>query len=425
MAIQRSRREVLAGGGTAVLGATAGCLDAIPGLGEDEDEDDGLDRTLRMGVLAPLSGENEAVGSAIEKAVQLPADQLDEAREEADWDVSLNHDIEIKDTESSATVAVQAAKELTDAGYPAVAGAGASNTTLQAAQQVLIPFRVACCAPAATAPTMSVLNDIGLVYRTVTSDSLQADVLAEKAANEEGHASAATLYENTAAGLQLSRAFAQAFQGGYGGTITEQVAFERGAESYADQVATIREGGPELVVVVGDADDGPQLFEELLESGDETIYVTDSMRESALHDQIDHSIDGIRGTSPYFEGPGELYFADRFDHTYDEEPGPFATQAYDSAAILLLANAYAGQNDGMAISTAVDAVTDANGEEIMPSNLQEGFELVAQGEPIEYRGASNEIRFDENGDVTDATFDFWEFDSEHRDGVQRLDRVSL
>ena len=425
MAIQRSRREVLAGGGTAVLGATAGCLDAIPGLGGDDDEDDGLDRTLKLGVLAPLSGENQQIGEAIEKAVQLPADQLDEAREEGDWDVSLEYDIEIKDTESSSTVAVQAAKELTDAGYPAVAGAGASNTTLQAAQQVLIPFRVACCSPAATTPTMSVLNDIGLVYRTITSDALQADVLAEKAADEEGHASAATLYENTASGLQLSRAFAQAFQGGYGGTITDQVAFERGVDSYADQVATIREEGPELVVVIGPADDGPQLFNELLEGGDEAIYVTDSMRDSSLHDQVDHSIDGIRGTSMHFEAQGELYFEDRFNHTYDEEPGPFAAQAYDAAAVLLLANAYAGQNDGMAIGAAVGAVTDATGEEIMPTNLQRGFELAAQGEPIEFHGASNEIRFDENGDVTDAWFDFWEFDSEHRDGVQRLDRVSL
>lgn len=420
MPVRPKRRELLSAVGAAGLSGLAGCLSSFSGLDvrDDDDGDGGTDRTLKLGIMQPISGDLGSVGAPIRDAALLPISQV-----EAEIDLEIEY--EVVDTETSAAAGVQGAARLVNEGYPMVNGPAASDVTLQATQQVLIPHRIVSCSPSATTPTITALNDAGLVFRTALSDSLQAVVLAEQAATDLGHETAATLYVNNDYGWQLSQAFTQAFRATHDGSVSAQVPLNEESDSYADALETARADDPELLIVIGYPETGAQLFADLGDDLDDVdVLVTDGLRDGDLHDAVDHSIDGVRGTAPLVGGPGEEFFSDLYTETYDAEPGIFTAHAYDSTAVLLLANAYAGQNDGTAIRNAMQTVTNGPGEVIEPETLAEGIELAAQGEAVEYQGASSALSFDENGDVMDATFEYWEFDRNADGGIAEIDRVS-
>ncbi|MFC4542742.1 ABC transporter substrate-binding protein [Halosolutus amylolyticus] len=418
MSFRSSRRELVTAIGVAGCGGLAGCLSSIPGPNVDDGDGSGTDRTLKLGVMQPISGDLGSVGEPIRDAALLPIEQVD-------GEIDLEIDYEVVDTETSPTAGVQKAAQLVDAGYPMVNGPAASDVTLQATQQVLIPYRAVSCSPGATSPTITALNDAGLVFRTALSDSLQAVVLAEQAATDLGHETAATLYMNSDYGWQLSQSFTQAFRTAHDGTVSAQVPLNEGKDSYAAEIEEAMADDPGLLIVVGYPDTGAQLFTDLGDDLDDVdVLVTDGLRDGNLHEDVERPIDGIRGTAPLVGGPGEEFFTELYGDTYDAEPGIFTAHAYDSTAVLLLANAYAGQNDGTAIRNAMQTVTNEPGEVIEPDSLADGLELAAAGENVEYRGASSQLSFDENGDVMDATFEYWEFDRDADGGIAELDRVS-
>ncbi|OLZ39606.1 ABC transporter substrate-binding protein [Natrinema saccharevitans] len=421
MPVRSNRRRLLSGLCTAGLSGLAGCLSSVPGLGSGDVEQGssigGTDRTLKLGVMQPLSGDLDSVGGPIRDAALLPIRQVEDS-------VSLEIEYDVMDTETSPAAGVQGAADLVAAGYPMINGPAASDVTLQATQQVLIPYRTVCCSPGATSPTITSLNDAGLVFRTALSDSLQAVVLADQAANDLDHDRAATLYVNNDYGWQLSQAFSSSFQTSHGGTVSAQVPLEEGQSTYTDAIERARVDDPELLVVIGYPQTGGQVLTDLGRDAEEDILVTDGLQDSELQDEVDYSLDGIRGTAPLVAGPGTETFTELYESEYDVEPSVFTSHSYDATAVLLLANAYAGQNDGTAIRSAMQAVTTGEGETITPKTLADGLELAAEGEPIAYEGASSSVGFDENGDVVDAVFKYWEFDQDADGGIREIDRVS-
>ncbi|SEW16518.1 ABC transporter substrate-binding protein [Natrinema salifodinae] len=421
MSVQTNRRKLLSGLCAAGLGGLAGCLSSVPGFDSTDVEDGsdvgGTDRTLRLGIMQPLSGDLETVGKPMRNAAELPIRQVED-------DIPLDIEYEVADTETSPSAGVQGAADLVAQDYPMVNGPAASDVTLQATQQVLIPYRTVCCSPGATSPTITSLNDAGLVFRTAVSDSLQAVVLADRAANDLGHDSAATLYANNDYGWQLSQAFARSFRTDHGGTVSSQVPLEEGQGSYRAAIRRVREDDPELLVVIGYPETGGQVLSDLGADAEEDILVTDGLQDGDLHDEVDYSLDGIRGTAPLVDGPGTQTFTELFKDEYDAEPGVFTPHSYDASAVLLLANAYAGQNDGTAIRNAMQAVTTGDGEEITPETLAEGIDLAAHGDPVTYQGASSSVGFDGNGDMVDTIFEYWEFDERAAGGTAELERVT-
>ncbi len=420
-----TRRSVLSTLGAGGLGALAGCLSDIGGLSSDSEADavGGTDRTIQLGIMQPLSGDLGAVGNPIADAAELPVTQVRDA-------VDIGIEYNTVDTGADPIRAIEKAVSLVEAGYPMVNGPAASGVTLQVTQQVLIPYRAVCCSPASTSPTISFLNDAGLVFRTALSDSLQAVILADQAATDLSHERAATMYVNNDYGWQLSQAFTRAFQSQHDGAVTAQVPFDELSEgedrSYNGELETALAEDPDLLVVIGYPRTGAQIFTDFFDmGGDADVLVTDGLRDGTLAENVPYSLDGIRGTAPLTAGPGAEAFTERYTEAYDVDPGIFTAHAYDASAVLLLANAFAGQNDGTAIRSAMNTVTTDPGTVVTPSNLAEGLELAAAGEPVEYQGASSSVVFDTNGDPVDATFEYWAFDESADGGIETIDEVTL
>ncbi|WP_049911271.1 ABC transporter substrate-binding protein [Halorubrum coriense] len=404
----RSRRGLLAAAAGVTTFGLAGCLGST---GEAEQGRTPLaERTLRYGGVMALSGGLGSVGEPIADAVELPAKQLDDSDLEADVE------LQIEDSETTARGGINAMRTLVDAGYPAIAGPLGSDVTLQAVQQASIPAEVVNCSPASTTPTLSILNDRGFSFRTAPDDSLQAAVAARLAADKHDASSAATLHIAGDYGRQLSGAFATSF----GGEVQRQVSFD---DEYEDPLAAALSGDPDLLFVIGYPKDGVEIFSHYYDGyeGDEVVFTTDGMMDSSLPEQVGEPMQNVYGTAPSSNGPGYDAFAEQYESEFGREPSIFTANGYDAAAVILLANAAAGENDGGAIRKQMRRVTADGGTEVTPDTLAEGIRHAAAGDPVEYRGASSEVVFDENGDVSGIDYQYFRYDA---DGFSVIEEIT-
>ncbi|REA01268.1 branched-chain amino acid ABC transporter substrate-binding protein [Haloferax sp. Atlit-6N] len=174
-------------------------------------------------------------------------------------------------------------------------------------------------------------------------------------------------------------------------------------------------GGPEGLVVIGYPESGIQLFRDYYSASDgsEEILVPDGMRSGSMPGQVGNDMANVTGTAPAAGGPNQDTFNQLFEDEYGAAPGVFTSQTYDSVAIQLLANAAAGENSGPAIKDQMRRMANPDGMTVGPDNLVEGVEAAANGEDIDYQGASSSVNFDENGDPAEAAYAIWEFDAEN------------
>jgi ABC-type branched-subunit amino acid transport system substrate-binding protein len=178
-------------------------------------------------------------------------------------------------------------------------------------------------------------------------------------------------------------------------------------------------GSPDLLVVIGYPESGIQLFRDYYAASDgsEDILIPDGLQDAALPGQVGNDMANVTGTAPAAGGPNQEAFTSLYEDTYDESPGVFTSQSYDSAAALILANVAAGENDGTAIRDQLRRISNPDGTAYGPGEFLDAVEAAANGENINYQGASSSVNFDENGDPASAAYSVWEFDGQGAESV--------
>ncbi len=403
-----TRRNVLAGIGAAGTVAVAGCSSGGGG-GESAD--------ARVGVLQPTTGDLGDLGAPIQDAGVLPVTQLQ--NEGAEYTLEVRRE----DTETTPSVGVDRAQALATAGFPSITGAASSAVTIRVANEVLFPQEVVGISPASTSPAITDLDGEYLL-RTCPTDALQGVALANLAYEERGLESVSTLYLNNDYGQGLNDAFTSSFQE-VGGEVLAQQSFQKQQPSYSSVLSDVLSDTPDALLVIGYPASGTQIFRNFYQRSDAqdyTVLVTDGLQENSLPSNVDNAMENVVGTAPAATGPGR----DTFDQLYEEEygtgPGVYNAQAYDATAVHLLAQLRAGEVSGPAVSQEVRAVANPGGETVGPDSLAEGLEMAANGTEIQYQGASSNVEFDENGDLSAAVFNVFEYS---REGYEVVDQVSL
>ncbi|ELY58106.1 putative extracellular ligand binding protein [Natronococcus amylolyticus DSM 10524] len=409
-----NRRQVLGGIGVTGTFSLAGCLDALGAGNGEADADDNGDADAMVGVLQPESGDLGDLGTPIADAAELPAIQL------ADEGVDFEIDIRREDTETTPDVGVSRAEALLDAGYPAVTGAAASDVTITCAEDVWYDNEVVAISPASTSPDITEMPGDYLL-RTAPSDEWQGDAMAEIAVEQEGAESVATMYLNNDYGQGLNDVFVAGCED-RGAEVLEEVPFEPEQASYDSELESTVGEEPDLLMVVGYPESGQVIFRDFYSDFDDgtTILVPDGLIDPDLPGQVDNPMENVMGTAPGAGGDGADHFNELYENEYDSSPGVFNAQAYDATAVLILATLAAGELDGAAIAEQVREVANPDGEEVTPENLADGLEMAANGDEIQYRGASGPVEFDDNGDQEAVTYDIGRY---HEDGYDVEDTV--
>ncbi len=409
-----NRRKFLKGVGVAGIAGLAGCAgDGGDDTGTTEPEEES--RTLKLGLLLPETGDLGPLGKPMIDAGQLAVKFVNDAA------VPFEVDARTEDTQTQQSAGISAANSLVNSGYPAVVGPASSGVNIPVSKQVFIPNEIVGISPSSTALSVTSLEDNDYIYRTAPSDALQGQVLGQIAAEELGHETAATLYVNNDYGQQLSEAFSGGFEE-QGGTVQTEVSFEKQQSSYTSRIQEAVGDDPDTLIVIGYPASGVQLFKDYYGDydPDRSILVTDGMKDSSLPDQVGEDMTNVHGSSPLAAGPAKETFTTAFEEEYDSEPGVFTSQTSDAAAVLMLANAAAGENDGSAVRDEMRNVANPGGTEVTPENLAEGIELAANGESVQYRGASSSVEFDDAGDMKAVTYEHFKFEGGDIETVSKV-----
>lgn len=415
MARKLNRRQVLGGIGATGAVSVAGCLNNDNSVVDDDDGGNGGgdipdpvgtdpdERDVMHGILIGETGALGELGPPIADGGELPSLQLENEGS------AVTVDIQREDTQTASEAGISGAESLVAGGYPSITGAAASNVTTAVAESVAIPENVPLISPASTTPGLSDV-DGDYMLRTCPSDALQGAVMAQIAYEDEDVQSAAVMYQNDAYGQALASEFEGAFED-LGGEIVANNGFEPEQASYTSVLESSLQDDPELLMVVTFPESGAPLFRDFYSDYDNSlpVMVTDGLIETEFPNRVDNPMNNVIGTAPSAAGPEVDAFNTLYEDEFGTPPGQFNAHAYDASAVQILANLRGGENNGETVSSHIRAVTSNGGETVGPSNFAEAVDLAADGEEVEYRGASSPVVFNEDGDITASTYDLYEF----------------
>ena len=288
-----------------------------------------------------------------------------------------------------AGAATAAAERLITAdGVKAIMGADCSGVTGAILANVAMANGIVMISPSATSPALSTAEDNGLFFRTAPSDARQGVVMTE-VLMDAGITEVAVTYTNNDYGKGLADSFQAAYEAA-GGSITINAAHEDGKADYAAEVGALASAGGDRLVVAGYVDQGGSgIVRAALDSGAfDTFHFPDGMISAALVENFGAEIDGSSGQHPAPSEELAAAFAGLVDGAFDSS-SPFTPEAYDAAALIMLAMQAAGSSDSADFKGKVMDVANAPGEKINAGELAKGLEILAAGGEIDYVGATD------------------------------------
>ncbi len=338
--------------------AFAGC-----GNKDDQNKDDkqqGAEGdTIKIGILAPLTGNVSVYGVATSNGSKLAIEKLN-----AEGGI-LGKQIEIasEDEEGDATKAVNAYNKLVGEGIVALVGDVTSKPTISVAQKS-VKDNLPIITPTATAADVTTFGTN--VYRTCFLDPYQGETMASYAKEKLGFNTVAILYDTSD---DYSIGIAEAFKTkaeGLGMTVTNYEAFNTGDQDFKSQLTKINTSKPDALFIPSYYNTVALIATQAKEVGLNATLMGadgwDGTLEAVTEDNRD-AIEGCYFANHYYtqdETPVVKDFVEAYRTAYGKDPISFSALGYDSVMILAQAIERAGSTDKEAIIAAL-AETDYTG----------------------------------------------------------------
>ncbi|QJD15800.1 ABC transporter substrate-binding protein [Paracoccus sanguinis] len=339
---------------------------------------------ISMGFTGPLESMAPQMANGAELAIKEISESgklMDGAKVEA---------VRADNTCADAAASVAAVERLvTSDKVNGIMGGMCSGETIASLERVAVPNGMVMISPSATSPALSTIDDKGFFFRTSPSDARQGDVMADIAL-ERGVKSVAITYTNNDYGKGLAEAFKTAYEG-KGGKVTMIAAHDDGKADYSAEVAALAAAGGDALAVVGYVDQGGSgIVRGALDSGAfSTFIMPDGMVGQALIDKFGAELETSFGQNPSSEGAGRDKFTELAKSAGFDGSAVYSGEAYDAAALMLLAMQAAKSTDPKVYKDKIMEVANGPGEKIGVGELAKGLELLAAGTDIDYDGASS------------------------------------
>jgi len=382
------------------------------------------DCTTKIGAVLPTSVD---WGRPIAETAQFVVDQVNESGGVSGCQIEMV----LRDTQVDPKVGVDAAKALVDLdGVQVLLGAVSSGVSMPILTSVTVPSKVmqmSCCSSSTAFTTLAEEGKTGgLWYRTFATTGVQAAVGA-KVAQDQGYTSVAILYKNDDWGQDLHRLIAADFAA-LGIEVTAAVAINDGQPSYRAEVTSALGGNPDALYLGLYPNEGTAAVREWLSlGGTQNMIMANSLKSDDFRENVGlqylGSAHGTDTASPRVDSADA--FVTLYKQRFDAEPnGPGLANSYDATMIALLAMEAAGKDaTGDQIAAQIGRVTDPDGTQVTAdaAGFAAARDILAGGGSVLYQGATGNVRFDANGDVS-APAVVWKFTES---GTEEAEYLSL
>jgi len=370
---------------------------------------------LRIGSLLPSTGDLASVGTPIAETVPLLVETVNACGGVNGQPVTLI----AADDQSNPASGAEAMTKLVEidrvAGVVGSFGSSVSN----AAADIATRGQVMLVSPGSTSTLLTERakrGDFnGYWARTAPPDNYQAQALAQLA-KDQGFERVSTVVINNDYGRSFEEEFTRAFKA-LGGTVINAdrpTRYDERATTFTTEAAAAFAGNPDAVVAILYPETGSLLLKSAFEQGltqNVAILLTDGVKSESFPEQVGRTADGkyiiagAKGTVPGADGQALAALRDLWRTKKGGELPAFAAQAWDAAALLVLAAEAAKANTGEGIRSKLREVANGPGEEV--DDVCAALALLREGKEINYQGASGNVDIDENGDVV-GVYDIWQ-----------------
>ncbi len=382
------------------------------------------DCTTKVGAVLPTSVD---WGKPIAATAQYVVDLVNEAGGVAGCKIEMV----LRDSQVDPKVGVDAAKALVDLdGVQVLLGAVSSGVSMPILTSVTAPagvMQMSCCSSSTAFTGLAKDGKTkGLWFRTFATSGVQAAVGA-MVARDQGYKSIAIMYKNDDWGQDIGKLIAGDFEA-LGIKVTASVALNDGQASYRAEVTEALKGQPEALYMALYPKEGTAAVREWLSlGGTQNMIVANSLKSDEFRDNVGlkylGKAIGTDTASPRSQSASA--FVDQYTAHFGKAPsGPGLANSYDAAMIALLAMEAAGKGaDGAKVASMVSKVTDSSGTPVTAdvAGFKKAKEVLAGGGSVFYQGATGNVRFDGNGDVS-APAVTWGFSDA---GIKELSFISL
>ncbi len=342
--------------------------------------------TIKLGVILGYTGPIESLTPDMAAGAELAISEVSKSGALLGGAkvVSVRGDTTCTDS-AAATAATE--RLVTSDNINAIVGGDCSGVTTAMLQNVALANGIVMVSPSATSPALSTIKDNGLFFRTAPSDARQGQVLTA-VLKDKGVKSAALTYTNNDYGKGLANSIKTNFEKS-GGKITISAAHEDGKADYTAEVGALAAAGGDVLIVAGYLDQGGKgIIQAALDTGAfETFVLPDGMIGDSLPMAIGKDLNGSFGTVPGTDSPGAAKFG-AMAKAAGFKAGPFASESYDAAALIMLAMQAAGSSKSKMLKDKIMGVANAPGTKIYPGELAKGLKILANGGEVDYVGAS-------------------------------------
>ena len=361
--------------------------------GGDEEETTGGQssqgtKVVKIGVIAPLSGDLTATGTGIRNSVELAIRQANEKNKVPGWRIELA----AEDDAAKPDVGAQAAAKLaSDSAVVGVVGTYNSSVALQVAP-VLDRANVVQISPANTNDTLTrgqnpatPVRPYKNYFRTATLDSLQGGFAADYASNDLKVRNVAIIHDKKAYGQGLADSFRARFEKN-GGRIVATETINPGDKDFSAVLSKIKPLNADLIFYGGEYPEaslisnqakGPQAMRVPLMGGDGIVDPTYGKTAGA-------AANGDYGTSvgapPESLESAKQFIADYRAAGFRDTYTAYGALAYDAANAI--------------INTLPTALGSANA--VDDGVRRRVVEAVGK---VDFGGASGKVAFDSFGDT--------------------------
>lgn len=311
--------------------------------------------TIRIGAIAPFTGDGAIYGHAARTGIDLAVDEVN-AQGGAN---GRRLQIIYEDDKGSPKDAVSAFQKLATVDrVPAVLGPFYSGNVLACAPEA---DRLKVVLLTGSATSDNIRNAGDYVFRVCPTNAAQAKTIADFAYRKLGLKSAFVLYRNVEYGVTLRDAFTQYYKG-IGGKIVGIEAVAADATDARAQLAKIKSVRPPFVFAAVHAPEGAVVLRQAKELGLSAVFIgTDGGFDPQLlrsaGDAAEDSYWATIGWADAASNPTVASFKSRYRSRFGEDPGSYSGLYYDALHVLAQAIASAGPGGPTAIQKSLLSVS--------------------------------------------------------------------
>ena len=327
------------------------------------------DRSLKLGVIAELTGDMPAVGTSCRNAAQMAVEEVNAAGGLEIGAERVKLKLVVEDNAGKADQsAVAAQKLITQDEVLAIVGPNASRYAIPAAE-VAESAGTVLVTPWSTNPKTTVDGVTGkpkkYVFRACFVDPFQGGVLARFALENLKAERAALLYDVAS---DYNKGIAEVFRESFerlGGKVVAFETYTTGDKDFSAQLTKIKDAKPQVVFLPNYYSEVPLQVQQAKRLGIDVPFIgSDSWGSDELLKLGGADMNGYFFSTHYSAdnaAPAAKKFLQDYEATYGAKPDDVAALTYDAFGLLFGAIRTAGKADRDAVRAALSTLAEYRG----------------------------------------------------------------